>query len=670
MAPLHSLVVVCLLTVSPAERAYDALRINNYDVAVAAFREAIEAAPGNAALHKDLAYTYLKVGEAEAARDEFAAALRLDAGDAHVALEYGFLCYETKKQAEARRVFDRLRRTAAGDARATAEQAFQNIDRPLAEGIARWSAVVVQTPKNFSARQELARLCEQRDELERAATEYVAAWRIRTTERELLVDAGRVLAALGRAEEATAALLAASRGSSPRVSEQARELLGERTLSTEEFRRALALDEENSELRREFAGVLLAGNRKDEAVRELRILADKVPQDLEAAAQAGFLLFEMQDRAGAMTYFDRILHSDDDQLIERVRAALRLPGQLRRHKAPPPKPEAKPEGAVTSKEMGERSYKAGYLQDALKYFEAAHAADPLDFAVLLKLGWTYNAIDDDDTAAAWFALARRSPDASIAREAGRALRSLRPMASRVRVTAWMFPFFSTRWHDLFAYGQVKADVRIGELPVRPYVSLRFIGDTRGTTEAAGQAAVPQYLSESSAIAAVGLASRTWHGATAWAEAGSAIRYSGARDRGRMVPDYRGGVSYGRGKGHLLGAEAPGWFVETHDDGVFVSRFDNDVVVYSQNQAGYTLPQAGGLRWQAYWNMNVTFDARLQYWANFYETGPGLRFHFPGMPEALVFSVNALRGAYLQNEGNPRGPVFSDLRAGFWYALTH
>ena len=30
----------------------------------------------------------------------------------------------------------------------------------------------------------------------------------------------------------------------------------------------------------------------------------------------------------------------------------------------------------------------------------------------------------------------------------------------------------------------------------------------------------------------------------------------------------------------------------------------------------------------------------------------------------------LRGAYLVNSGNPRGPNFNDIRAGVWYAFSH
>ena len=46
--------------------------------------------------------------------------------------------------------------------------------------------------------------------------------------------------------------------------------------------------------------------------------------------------------------------------------------------------------------------------------------------------------------------------------------------------------------------------------------------------------------------------------------------------GAMIPDYRGGISYAKGFGHLLNS-SKGLFFETNEDGVFVSRFQNDML---------------------------------------------------------------------------------------------
>jgi hypothetical protein len=40
-----------------------------------------------------------------------------------------------------------------------------------------------------------------------------------------------------------------------------------------------------------------------------------------------------------------------------------------------------------------------------------------------------------------------------------------------------------------------------------------------------------------------------------------------------------------------------------------------------------------------------------------------------MPQSMYVTANALRGAYLVNLGNPRGPNFNDFRVGVWYAFT-
>ncbi|HMC61577.1 MAG TPA: hypothetical protein VKJ01_20465, partial [Candidatus Solibacter sp.] len=305
-----------------------------------------------------------------------------------------------------------------------------------------------------------------------------------------------------------------------------------------------------------------------------------------------------------------------------------------------------------AKVMAERSIKAGYMKDALKYLQVAHEADPGDFGVMLRLGWTYNILHQDISAYRWFDLARRSSDPKIASEAGHAWRSLRGANERFRTSAWLFPLFSTRWHDLFSYGQIKTELRTG-LPIRPYISIRFIGDTRQTIGAAA----PQYLSESAFIAGIGVATVPWRGITAWAEAGNSIGYLTRH----MVPDYRAGISLARG----VRSESTRWFADTTMDALFVSRFDNDCLLYVQSRVGYAAG-AEHLRTQFYWNANFTLDSKRQDWANFIETGPGLRFSSSWLPPSMYLTVNTLRGAYLIGDR----PHFTDLRTGVWYAFTH
>jgi Flp pilus assembly protein TadD len=349
----------------PLERAYQALRDKNYDQAVAGFRQAIKLVPDRASIRKDLAYTLLKVGENEAARDQFGEAMRIDPTDQHAALEYAFLCFETKQQALARRIFDGIRKSGASSSQSTAEQAFQNIDQPLAEGIARWQKAVEVEPGNFSAHQELATLAEQRDRLDLAAEHYEIAWKLRPAERSLMLDLGRVWKLLGRTEEANFLLLAASRGKPPRVAEQARELLPEGYPYVYEFEKALQLDPNNFELRREYAYLLLAMSKEDEAEREFLALHTADPKDLLTSAQLGFLRLNRQDFAGAQPLLDQVLKGDDQELADRVRVALKLPQTLNRRE---------PSAQRTSEEakaLAEKSMQAGYLKDALKYLTIA-----------------------------------------------------------------------------------------------------------------------------------------------------------------------------------------------------------------------------------------------------------------------------------------------------------
>lgn len=611
---------------APLTRAYDALRVLDYDTAIAGFRAGIDASPERTSIRKDLAYAFLKIGENELARDQFRQAMRLDPADTQVALEYAFLSYEAKEQAQARRIFDRIRKSG----NTVAEQAYRNIDAPLAAGIDRWKKALAMAGSNFSGHFELATLAEQRDELDLAAEHYEMAWRLLPERRYVLVDLGRVWQSLGRSDDATAALLAASRGGEARAAEMARELLPARYPFVPEFRRALDLDPENVELRRELAYLLLRMERQPEAEAEFAFLA---PRDLLAATQFGFLLWSRGERSLAQPHFDRVLAADDDELANRVRAVLRMPQVLKS------RPAAQPQ-SIDAKVMAERSIKAGYLKDALAYLEAAHEADPGDFNVMLDLGWTLNILHQDRRAYQWFDLARKSPDPRIAAEAARAWKNLRSSTERFRASGWLFPMYSTRWNAAFSYGQSKIELRTG-WPVQPYVSARLVGDSAMF--------LTQALSERSVILAIGLTTPTWHGARGWFEAGNAIGYT----TGRLLPDYRGGLAFGRGYRRIA---------ETTVDAIYVSRFNKDFLLYNQSRFGLLRGPV-----QLYWNANVTADARREAWANFVETGPGLRIP---LLSTTWFALNVLRGAYLVNTGNPRRPNFTDLRAGFWYAFSN
>lgn len=637
---------------SELNQAYAELRAKRYDQAIALFRKGLALRPGSAAVRKDLAYTLLKTGETEAARDQFGDAMRLDPGDIHVALEYAFLCHETRRTAEARSVFARVRSAAKADAKAreTAERALGSIDGELTEGIARWQGVVAQSPDNFSAHEELARLAEQRGENGLAAKHYRRAWSLRPGKRSLLIDFARV----EQGESARVALLAASRSADSRSAETALDLLGDRYPYVSEFRAALALEPRNLLLRRELGFLLLALNNPAAAETEFHTVVELDPGDLTAGAQLGFLRLARGDRESAIPLLERALGSPDEALRGRVREVLgAVPGK-----------HGTPKRNSAARTMADKSYAAGFLNDALRQYAAAYEDDPADFEVMLRMGWTLNMLKRDGEALGWFDKARRSPDQRIAEDAARAFRNLRPALARVRTSTWMMPFYSSRWRNGFSYGQVKTEFRIGKLPLRPYLSSRFTGDTLRGRRFPQSGAQPQFLSENAVVLGGGIATNYWKGLVGWAEAGRSLGYLD----GKTLPDYRGGIAFGKGFGRFLGGESNGAFFSTNADLVYVSRFDNAVLLYSQNRAGYTVNR--GLRLQVYWNANWTGSTRREYWANYVETGPGFRFRTANMPQNLLFSVDYLAGFHTQTAGNPGGRRYFDLRAGLWYAFTH
>jgi hypothetical protein len=552
--------------------------------------------------------------------------MHLDPADSHVALEYAFLCFEATenapaRKAEARRIFARIRETGDAESKATAAQTFRNIDEPLAAGIARWQNSIASSKPAFTSYYELAQLAEERDELELAAASYRSAFALSPERKSVLVELARTEKARGNTDGMMAALIAASRGGEPRAAELAREQLPERYPYVYEFRNALALDPSSAALHREFAFLLLNMSEKDQSLRpeaeqEFQKIGDK-----DDAAKKQLDLLKRADRAA----------SANIQLV--------------------------PDDPVT---MGDRSYKAGYLKDAKRYFEQAHEENPDDTSIDLKLGWTNNMLHDDPTALHWFDLARASDDPAVAAEAGKAYNNLRAAVEFFRTTVWLYPLYSSRWADVFGYGQIKTEFRQKKAPLHLYVSMRLTGDARRTTGGVDPAA----LSESALISAGGVATNQWHGALAWFEAGVMVSYLNANH----WPDYRGGVSYAHTWGASLIAEAPGWFHESTNDGVFISHFADDTLFYSQNRTGYTAI-LGSSRVQPFWGNNINVDVQHQYWANTFETGPGVRYRHSRMPASMWITFAAVHGVYLTNTGNPRGPNYNDFRIGAWYAFT-
>ena len=477
----------------------------------------------------------------------------------------------------------------------TAARTYDRINQEWSREITCWETVIEQDPLNRSAQLELAERYVNHGQSERAVERYLAAWLVPSDQPRdpILPKLAGAREAAGDTEGANGAWLLDLRSAETRIAEEAKDHLPERYPYAREFRRALELYPRDTDLRRDLAYLWLEVGNSEEARTEFEILLDQDANDLLAAAQLAFLYPERNNEAATVELLQRARNSPDDDVARRAREKLREINEAR---------------ARPHRELSEKSLRASFLKDARRELLQAYELNPDDDSTALKLGIVHNLLRQDGEALRWFQRASTSGDAVIAGQARQSYDNLAGQYRRVSTTAWMFPFFSSRFKDVFQYAQIKTEFRIGELPVRPYVSLRFVGDARQQSSGRQSGGAPQFLSESSVIAGVGLRTPTYQGVTLWGEAGGAFNYLSRRppDVPRAGPDYRGGVNWFRNWGPSLGSPRHGTFFESTFDGVYLSRFDDNVIGYLQMKPGCRLRKRGDLNAQVFWNLNLTF----------------------------------------------------------------
>lgn len=681
-------------SVSNAELAYRAKRANDLDRAARLFSAAIEEDPSNLPLRKDFAYTLLAMGRSEDARDQFDEIYRRDPEDTHAGLELAFLCHETGRSEDAWRLFRDLRKARNPEHRATAAAAFDRMESNFHSRIERLKEALRRDPGNYSSHLELARAQRVRNDFRAAAAEFEAAYRLKPEYPEVLLDLVAVLRKAGDANRAQAVALAASHSRSAFVAEQARALLPKRYPYLAEFEEALRFEPKQPALRREMAFFFLSLGRERDATEAFRDVLRDDPSDWLASAQLGFLELDHGRVEAAISHLEAALATEDLELRRRIESVLSSHGvnSAAAVVVPPisaramTQPEDELKGnlaaAEEARQMGRKSYEAGFIPDAIRFYEEAQRLDPANFDTMLRLAWSLNMAKRDDEAIRWFSLAARSPDVALAREAESAIRNLTVPAPSPSgraattdkegpvATLWVMPLHSTRWGTTFSYAQAKLEWFTHRLPVVPYASLRFVGDTTGAVGAAD----PQFLSENSFILGIGARTRSWKNTLAWGEAGSTMAYlaSKRRETGRFLPDYRGGLSHFQLFGTSLLSNEAGAFAETMNDLVYIHRFDRDTLAISRNRLGRhfgRINALGGLQLQAFLNVNLNADFKRQAWANFIEAGPGVRLRWAWMPPSVSFSVSYLRGHHSIRRLDERSNTYTDIQAGFWYAAS-
>jgi hypothetical protein len=109
-----------------------------------------------------------------------------------------------------------------------------------------------------------------------------------------------------------------------------------------------------------------------------------------------------------------------------------------------------------------------------------------------------------------------------------------------------------------------------------------------------------------------------------------------------------------------------WFVEAGGDAAYYSRLP-DCLAYGQSRQGARILQFGkAAAVDIYGLENLTMDTKGNYYDNYFEAGPGMRFvTAPVGAAVLTTSVDYVLGSYLgRNSNNTRGDTaanYSDFR---------
>lgn len=397
--------------------------------------------------------------------------------------------------------------------------------------------------------------------------------------------------------------------------------------------------------------------RLKEAIEAFAELQRVSPEDDSIALQLGYWTASTAP-AEARKWFERASHSADTKVASQARTGLETVAREER--------QGRKQAAYKLKSSGD----AG---GAIRALERLAAEDAADYDAMLQLGyWTFEARDYQQ-AARWFRSAVASPDPVQSRKAAEALSGVNREIRRWFLSAYLSPYFTNRFNNFITTCQTKVGVKLGTpLRLEPYVGVRLGQDsrTRGGS-------VPRIFSDNSATVSAGL---QLHPFTQYlglyGEAGNSVSLlpSLPTDRGRSIPDYRGGLFYSRGWGATLADQPAGQgprFREVYVDASFYSRFGDDLIGYMQYKEGFRLPHAGPLRAQLFAAAAVAKDSRSDYYNNIVEIGPGLRVAAPPL-SSLQFYVEFLRGAYLtqgHRMRNPYRPNFNNVRIFFVYGKS-
>ena len=302
--------------------------------------------------------------------------------------------------------------------------------------------------------------------------------------------------------------------------------------------------------------------------------------------------------------------------------------------------------------LGERSYDAGFMKDALRYYTLARQANPVDASIALKLGWTNNLLHDDRDGAPL--VRHRAPQRRSRRSPPKPPRldqSSPRHPNCFRTTVWLYPLYSSRWSDLFGYGQVKTEMRVEESC--PSVPTRRCGCTAMSGAYSGgvkpQSLFRKRIHPRPRSRHQPVARRHRRGSRPAPPSAISTAITGATIEAAFL--------IAKTRGASLAAEHDGLVSRNHRrqrlHQPLRSRSDQLLAEQIRLHDG-----AWAVQTQSFWNNNMTFDCEAAVLGEL-SARPVRDFASicPHMPPAMNVTVSAVRGVYLRNQGNPRPSQF-------------
>lgn len=295
----------------------------------------------------------------------------------------------------------------------------------------------------------------------------------------------------------------------------------------------------------------------------------------------------------------------------------------------------------------------GLGQDAaaLDAFGRARALVPGDEAVVLEMAYLNQRIGRNHQAAALFGgLAAGLADREVARQACDAHTSLRGLPDKVLPEPWFAetyaaPEFNSHWDMAVLPVQARLGRVVSEAgQVEAYAGLRINADTRSTAGVFG----PEIYTDNAAVGFVGLRARPVRALPLafFAEAGHA-RDMTDRGRDRWRGDVRAGFQFYDewGKQAPCGKRAgirP--IADLYVDGIYYSRYDDNVLFYARVRPGLRLADSSGLAADAYLLAAIGRDTKDRAGNAYEELGAGAALHFfrPGTLSLRAEGVRAFR----------------------------